>query len=165
MFLHVRIKTKGGERDTHKDNTLKSTELLKHFHLPVNISSRMLLVWIYFLSDFRLNLEKTKGFSAPTPSPKMNKNIYLKQHSIRNLASITTTCYLKLQSHFPTFSLYYSWVFLQQSQLQTFGKTQLLIILQSSHNAFSNSSGSEQYCTLLAKEQTRPEVKTPAFSV
>lgn len=67
MFLHVRIKTKGGERDTHKDNALKTTELLKHFHLPVKISSRMLLVSIYFLSDFRLNLEKTKGFSAPTP--------------------------------------------------------------------------------------------------
>lgn len=30
----------------------------------------------------------------------------------------------------------------------------------------SNSSGLEQYCTLLlAKEQTRPEVKTPAFCV
>lgn len=23
VFLHVRIKTKGGERDTHKDNVLK----------------------------------------------------------------------------------------------------------------------------------------------
>lgn len=23
MFLHIRIKTKGGERDTHKDNALK----------------------------------------------------------------------------------------------------------------------------------------------
>lgn len=29
----------------------------------------------------------------------------------------------------------------------------------------SNSSRSEQYCILLAKEQTRPEVKTPAFCV
>lgn len=78
----------------------KTTELLKHFHLPVKISSRMLLVWIYFLSDFRLNLEKTKGFSAPTPVTKNEQKHLPKAARKRNLASITNTCYLRLQSYF-----------------------------------------------------------------
>lgn len=86
----------------------------------------MLVVSIYFLSDFRLNLEKTKGFSAPTPLTKNEQKHLPKAARKRNLASITNMCYLGCcRTISSTLSMYYSWVFLQQSQLQTFGKTQL----------------------------------------
>lgn len=54
----------------------------------------MLLVSIYFLSNFRLNLEKTKGFSAPTPLAKNEQKHLPKAARKRNLASITNMCYL-----------------------------------------------------------------------
>lgn len=86
----------------------------------------MLLVSIYFLSNFRLNLEKTKGFSAPTPLAKNEQKHLPKAARKRNLASITNMCYLGCRAISSTLSMYYySWVFLQQSLLQTFGKTQL----------------------------------------
>lgn len=78
MFLHVRIKTKGGERETHKkNNALKSLNCLKHFHLPVKTSCRC-LCGIYFLSpDFKVASGRDWRLQCPPhPLLEVTKSIF-----------------------------------------------------------------------------------------
>ena len=98
MFLHVRIKTKGGEREhLHKDNALKITELFKHFHLPVKISSRMLLVWFISCQILSWIWKRLKASVLPTPLTRNEQKHLPKAAQQRDSAPITNTGYLKLQ--------------------------------------------------------------------
>lgn len=122
MFLCVRIKTKGGERETHTNNALsKTTELYWHFHLPVTF-----LEDLHFLSLSLSCIWKRLKASVPSPPPyqERTKSILPKAQQ-KALGFNHKHEYLKLQK-FPQHSAFSTQlVFLQQSLLQALGETQL----------------------------------------
>lgn len=111
----------------------------------------------------RLHLENTKGFSAPHPTRKEQKAFYLKEHSKRYWLQSQTRL-LKAADSLNTQPLPLSWDFLQQSLLQALG-TQLLLILQSLHNALYQQREQTSTALVLANRTDRPEVNTTAFCV
>lgn len=145
MFLCVRIKTKGGERETHTNNALRPLNCINISTCQLNFLKTCLFGG-YFLSEFKLHLEKTKGFSAlPTPPYQEEQKAFYLKHSKRYLASITNMNTQSCRNFLNIQPLSLSWVFLQQSLLQALGQTQLLSY-SSRLTMHSNSSGSEQYC-------------------
>lgn len=148
-------------RDTHRQCTRP---------LDFNISTCQLHFFktaacLGFMSSLilRLHLENTKGFSAPHPTRKEQKAFYLKEHSKRYWLQSQTRL-LKAADSLNTQPLPLSWDFLQQSLLQALG-TQLLLILQSLHNALYQQREQTSTALVLANRTDRPEVNTTAFCV
>lgn len=164
MFLCVRIKTRGGERETHTSNALRPLNCMNISTCQVNFLTTCLF-WGYVLSLRLSCIWKRLKASVPSPPPCQERTKSILPKAQQKGLGFKHE-YLKLQKC-PQHTAFITQLgFPSTITTPSIGQTQLLIILQSSHKAlfYSNSSGHNS-TALLANRTDRPEVKTTALGV
>lgn len=121
MFLCVRIKTKGGERETHTNNALRPLNYMNISTCQLNFLKTCLFGG-YFLSLSLSCIWKRLKASMPSPPPYQERKSILPKAQQKVLGFNHKHEYLKLQECPQHTAFITQLVFLQQSLLQALGK-------------------------------------------